>query len=64
MLTVIDEYSRKCLTIRVGSALKADDVLYTLSDLFVKRAFPIISAQIMVVSLQPKPCGNGSRALA
>lgn len=40
MLTVIDEYSRKCLAIRVGSALKADDVLYTLSDLFVTEGVP------------------------
>ena len=40
MPTVIDEYSRKCLAIRVGSALKADDVLYTLSDLFVTEGVP------------------------
>ena len=35
MLTVIDEYTRKCLAIRVGSSLKADDVLETLSTLFI-----------------------------
>lgn len=27
MLTVIDEYTRKCLALRVGSSLRADDVL-------------------------------------
>ena len=35
MLTVIDEYTRKCLAIRVGSSLKTDQVLDTLSDLFI-----------------------------
>ena len=40
MLTVIDEYSRKCLAIRVGYKLKSDDVLETLSDLFVREGLP------------------------
>ena len=40
MLTVIDEYTRKCLAIRVGSSLKADDVLETLSTLFIKEGVP------------------------
>ena len=40
MLTVIDEYSRKCLAIRVGSSLKSDDVLDTLSTLFIIEGTP------------------------
>jgi putative transposase len=40
MLTVIDEYSRKCLAIRVGSSLKSDDVLDTLSTLFITEGTP------------------------
>jgi len=40
MLTVIDEYSRKCLAIRVARALKSDDVLETLSHLFVTEGLP------------------------
>jgi len=40
MLTVIDEYTRKCLAIRVGSSLKADDVLETLSTLFITEGVP------------------------
>lgn len=40
MLTVIDEYTRKCLAIRVGSSLKADDVLDTLSNLFITEGVP------------------------
>jgi len=40
MLTVIDEYTRKCLAIRVGSTLKSDDVLDTLSTLFITEGTP------------------------
>ena len=40
MLTVIDEYTRKCLAIRVGSSLKSDDVLDTLSTLFITEGTP------------------------
>lgn len=40
MLTVIDEYTRKCLTIRVRSSLKTDQVLDTLSDLFMTEGVP------------------------
>ena len=40
MLTVIDEYSRKCLAIRVAPALKSDDVLETLSHLFINEGLP------------------------
>lgn len=40
MLTVIDEYTRKCLAIHVGYALKSDDVLDVISDLFVTEGLP------------------------
>jgi len=40
MLTVIDEYTRKCLAIVVGSSLKANDVLETLSTLFITEGTP------------------------
>ena len=40
MLTVIDEYTRKCLAIRVGSSLKADDVVDILSTLFITEGVP------------------------
>lgn len=41
MLTVIDEYTRKCLAIRVGNTLKSDDVLDVLSDLFITAGMPV-----------------------
>jgi len=40
MLTVLDEYTRKCLAIRVAYALKSDDVLDVLSDLFITEGMP------------------------
>jgi transposase InsO family protein len=40
MLTVLDEYSRECLSIRVAYRLKSDDVLDVLSDLFLTKGMP------------------------
>lgn len=40
ILTVIDEYTRKCLAIRVGHVLKAYDVLDVLSALFTTEGTP------------------------
>jgi transposase InsO family protein len=40
MLTVIDEYTRKCLSIRVDYRLKSDDVLDVLSTLFLTQGIP------------------------
>lgn len=40
MLTVIDEFSRRCLAITVARRLNADDVLASLTELFVKYGPP------------------------
>jgi putative transposase len=40
MLTVVDEFSRDCLAIAVARRLDSDDVLATLTDLFVERGPP------------------------
>jgi len=40
MLTVIDEYSRRCLAIRVDYNLKAEQVLEVISELFVTEGVP------------------------
>lgn len=40
MLTVIDEFSRRCLAITVARRLKSDDVLATLTELFVQHGPP------------------------
>lgn len=38
--TVIDEYSRKCLKLKVGYSLKADTILDGLADLFLTEGIP------------------------
>jgi putative transposase len=40
MLTVIDEYSRECLAIVVGRQLDSDDVLFCLTELFIRQGVP------------------------
>ena len=40
LLTIVDEYSRKCLAIRVARAIPADDVLASLTELFVQHGVP------------------------
>ncbi len=40
LLTVVDEYSRECLAIRVGRTMQADDVLASLTDLLVQHGAP------------------------
>lgn len=40
ILTVIDEYTRKCLAIKVERRLNSDDVLDVLGDLFVTEGVP------------------------
>ena len=40
MLNVVDEFTRECLTIRVGRKLGAADVIDVLADLFIMRGVP------------------------
>lgn len=40
ILTVIDEYTRECLALPVNYTLKSDDVMATLTDLFITRGLP------------------------
>jgi transposase InsO family protein len=40
LLNIVDEYTRECLSIDVGRRLTSDDVLYRLTDLFVRRGVP------------------------
>jgi len=40
ILTVIDEYSRECLALKVARKLKSVDVLETLADFFIIKGIP------------------------
>ena len=40
LLTIVDEYTRECLAIRVQRRMTNHDVLYTLSELFLEHGIP------------------------
>ncbi len=40
MLTLIDEYTRKCLAIEVGYQLNSQDILDVLKEIFIKEGLP------------------------
>jgi transposase InsO family protein len=40
VMTVIDEYTRECLALRVERSLDSEDVLEVLDDIFVRRGVP------------------------
>jgi putative transposase len=40
MLNILDEYSRECLRIHIDRKVKATDVIYELSELFVEHGAP------------------------
>lgn len=40
MLTVIDEYTKECLAIRAARRFRSDDVIHTLTELFVLNGAP------------------------
>ena len=40
LLTLMDEYTRECLAIRVERQLSSEEVIETLADLFVRRGVP------------------------
>ena len=40
MLIVVDEFTRECLSIRIGRTLNSSDVIDVLSDLFILRGVP------------------------
>ncbi len=40
ILTILDEFTRECLTIKVGRSLKSEGVIKALEDLFLTRGAP------------------------
>ncbi len=40
VMPIVDEYSRECLTLEVARSITAEDVLSTLSKLFMQRGEP------------------------
>ena len=61
LLTVIDEYMRRCLAIRVGYSLKSEDVMEVLRDLFFESVVRSISVRTTAASLVRKNWLHGWR---
>jgi len=41
ILTIVDEYTRECLALKSGRKITSEDVIHTLSDLFIERGVPV-----------------------
>ena len=59
LLTLIDEYSRECLSIDVARLLTSEDVLERLTMLFITRGVPITSGPTTAASSRPNPSVTG-----
>jgi putative transposase len=56
MLTVIDEFSRQCLAIAVARRLNSDDVLASLTDLFVEHGPPAFIGKMAMTNRSTASC--------
>lgn len=61
MLTIIDEYTRECLSIVVDRRLRSADVIETLAELFIRRGTPehIRSDNVLTSKSNPPEETNG-----
>jgi hypothetical protein len=61
VLTLIDEYTRACLAIRVARRLGRYEVIETVADVMLLRASRKIFARTMDLSSSRRICGSGWR---
>ena len=64
MLTIVDEYTRECLAIRVDRSLNSESVLEQLASLFIYRAYRSTSEATTDRNLRRTQCVIGSRRSA
>ena len=64
MLTLIDEYTRECLAIRVARRLGRYEVIEALADVMLLRESRNTFGRTMAQSSWPKNCGSGWRRWA
>jgi putative transposase len=63
LLTIVDEFTREALAIVVARQLTADDVLATLTDLFVTRGCPAPSGPTTAPNSARRRSGSGCTGL-
>ena len=61
LLTLIDEYTRKCLAIRVARRLNSYDLIETLADVMLMHGVPEHIRSDNGPSSLPRSCGSGCR---
>jgi putative transposase len=61
MLTMIDEYTRESLAIRVGRRLNSYDVIHTLAETMVEHGVPEHIRRTTAPNSSPTGCANGWR---
>ena len=61
MLTLMDEYTRECLAIRVARRLGSYEVIEALADVMLWRGFRSIFVPIMARNSYRRNCGSGWR---
>src|SRR6266480_5006354 len=64
MLTLIDEYTRECLAIRVARRLGRYEVIEALADVMLSGEFRNTFAQTTVQSSWQRSCGDGRQSWA
>jgi putative transposase len=61
LLTLIDEYTRKCLAIRVARRLNSYDLIETLADVMLLQGIPEHMRSDNGPEFVPRSCGSGCR---
>jgi len=64
MLTIVDEYTRECLSIDVARRLDSEDVLESLAELFVRRGTPAFLRSDNVLNQKSTPHFSQSSPLS
>jgi len=60
LLTVLDEYTRECVVIKVARRIRAHDVLEVLADLFARHGPPEhLRSETTALSSRPSSYGGG-----
>jgi hypothetical protein len=58
-LSIVDEYTRERLALKVNRGITSEDVIDTLSELFAMRGVPSTFVAITVLSSLPMPSAGG-----
>jgi hypothetical protein len=58
-LSIVDEFTRECLTLKVDRSITSEDVIDTLAELFAMRGVPKAFVRTMARSSSRRRSGTG-----